>query len=343
MRRVTMTAPKQLKFEDNVPDLTAADLKDDEILLNVKRIGVCGSEIHSYHGLHPSCIYPVVQGHEYSGVVVAVGKAVKGFAPGDKATARPQLVCGECGPCRKGLYNICENLKVQAFHADGAAQDYFIVPQDRAVLLPADMPLDYGAMVEPVAVGAHATSRVPSMEGKNVVVSGAGTIGNLIAQFAKARGAKKVLITDVSELRLQKAKECGIENTLNVAKTPLKDALPEFFGDEGYQLAFEVAGVEASIQSLMATIEKGSDIVIVAVFAHNPVIDMEHLGEHELRLIGTLMYRHEDYLFAVEQIAKGAINLEPLVSDRFPLMEYDKAYDAIEANKEGTMKVMIEL
>ena len=187
-----MTAPKQLKFEDNVPDLTAADLKDDEILLNVKRIGVCGSEIHSYHGLHPSCIYPVVQGHEYSGVVVAVGKAVKGFALGDKATARPQLVCGECGPCRKGLYNICENLKVQAFHADGAAQDYFIVPQDRAVLLPADMPLDYGAMVEPVAVGAHATSRVPSMEGKNVVVSGAGTIGNLIAQFAKARGAKNI-------------------------------------------------------------------------------------------------------------------------------------------------------
>ena len=343
MRRVTMTAPKQLKFEDNVADLTSADLKDNEILLNVKRIGVCGSEIHSYHGLHPSCIYPVVQGHEYSGIVVAVGKDVKGFAPGDKATARPQLVCGECAPCRKGLYNICENLKVQAFHADGAAQDYFIVPDDRAVRLPDDMPLDYGAMVEPVAVGAHATSRIDSYEGKNVVVSGAGTIGNLVAQFAQARGARKVLITDVSDLRLQKARECGIENTLNVKETPLKEALPTFFGDEGYQVAFEVAGVESSIQSLMATIEKGSDIVIVAVFAKNPVIDMEHLGEHELRLIGTLMYKHEDYLMAVEQISTGAIKLEPLVSDRFPLMEYDKAYDAIEANKEGTMKVMIEL
>ena len=144
-------------------------------------------------------------------------------------------------------------------------------------------------------------------------------------------------------MRLQKAKECGIENTLNVAVTPLKEALPAFFGDEGYQLAFEVAGVESSIQSLMATIEKGSDIVIVAVFAKNPVIDMEHLGEHELNLIGTLMYKHEDYLMAVEQISKGAIKLAPLVSDRFPLMEYDKAYEAIENNKEGTMKVMIEL
>lgn len=343
MRRVTMTAPRQLKFEDNVPAPRANDIKDNEILLNIKRIGICGSEIHSYHGLHPSCIYPVVQGHEYSGIVVAVGKGVKGFKPGDKATARPQLVCGECNPCKRGQYNICENLKVQAFHADGAAQDYFIVTDDRAVRLPDDMPLDYGAMIEPAAVGAHATSRPRELKGRNVVVSGAGTIGNLIAQFAQARGAKKVVITDVSDLRLQKARECGIENTLNVAKTPLKDAVKDIFGDEGFQVAFEVSGVESSIQSLMATIEKGGDVIIVAVFAHNPVINMEHLGEHELNLIGTLMYKHEDYLTAVEEINKGTIKLEPLVTDRFGLMEYDKAYDYIESHKEESMKVMIEL
>ena len=343
MRRVTMTAPRQLKFENDVPDLTQADIKDNEILLNIKRIGICGSEIHSYHGLHPSCIYPVVQGHEYSGVVVAVGKDVKGFKPGDLATARPQLVCGECNPCKHGLYNICENLKVQAFHADGAAQDFFIVPEDRAVLLPKGFSADFGAMIEPAAVGAHATNRPRSLRGKNVVVSGAGTIGNLVAQFAKARGAKKVLITDVSDLRLQKARECGIEHTLNVRDKSLKDAIPEIFGDEGYQAAFEVSGVESSIQSLMATIEKGSDIVIVAVFAHNPVINMEHLGEHELNLVGTLMYRHEDYLEAVECIASGKIDLKPLITDRFGLMDYDKAYDFIEKNKESSMKVMIEL
>lgn len=338
-----MTAPRQLKFEDNVPAPKAEDLRENEILLNIKRIGICGSEIHSYHGLHPSCIYPVVQGHEYSGVVVAVGSGVKGLKPGDKATARPQLVCGECNPCKNGLYNICENLKVQAFHADGAAQDYFVVTEDRAVKLPDDMPLDYGAMVEPTAVGAHATSRPKSLVGKNVVVSGAGTIGNLIAQFAQARGAKKVVITDISDLRLAKARECGIKYTLNVAKTPLKEAVKELFGDEGYQCAFEVSGVESSIQSLMATIEKGSDIVIVAVFAHNPVINMEHLGEHELNLIGTLMYKHEDYIKAVEEISRGTINLAPLVTDRFGLMDYDKAYDFIEAHKETSMKVMIEL
>jgi L-iditol 2-dehydrogenase/threonine 3-dehydrogenase len=284
----------------------------------------------------------VVQGHEYSGVVVAVGPDVQAFKPGDHVTARPQLVCGKCNPCRHGRYNICENLKVQAFHADGAAQDYFVVTEDRTVLLPEDMPLDFGAMIEPTAVGAHATSRAP-LAGRNVVVSGAGTIGNLIAQFAQARGAAKVLITDVSDFRLAKARECGIKYTLNVSKTPLAEGVKEFFGEEGFQAAFEVAGVESSIQSLMATIEKGGDIVIVAVFAHNPVINMEHLGEHELNLIGTLMYKHEDYLKAVEEVHKGTINLKPLITDRFPLEKFDDAYKFIDAHRETSMKVMIDL
>ena len=122
MRQVTLTEPKHPEFK-NMPDQTPEDLKDSEILLNVKRIGICGSEIHSYHGLHPATCYPVVQGHEYSAEVVAVGPAVTAVKPGDYATARPQLVCGECGPCRRGQDNVCERLRAQAFQADGAAQD----------------------------------------------------------------------------------------------------------------------------------------------------------------------------------------------------------------------------
>ena len=337
-----MTAPHTIEVHTDVPAPHAEDLKGNEIMMQVKHIGICGSEIHSFHGQHPSCIYPVVQGHEYSGVVVAVGPEVKNFKPGDHVTARPQLVCGECNPCKHGRYNICENLKVQAFHADGAAQDYFVVTEDRTVLLPEDMPLDFGAMIEPTAVGAHASNRI-DLKGLNVVVSGAGTIGNLIAQFVQARGAKKVLITDISDFRLAKARECGIQHTLNVAKTPLAEAVNDIFGEEGYQAAFEVAGVESSIQSLMATIEKGGEIVIVAVFARNPVINMEHLGEHELKLVGTLMYKHEDYLEAVEQVHKGTINLNPLITKRFPLEQFYDAYQYIDANKETSMKVMLDL
>ena len=289
----------------------------------------------------PATFYPVVQGHEYSGVVVAVGRAVSVCKPGDHITARPQLVCGKCNPCKRGQYNVCEHLRVQAFQADGAAQDFFVVDDDRVAKLPEGMSLDYGAMIEPSAVGAHASNRT-DVKDKNVVVSGAGTIGNLIAQFCIARGAKNVLITDVSDLRLAKARECGIQHTLNITKKPLKEAAHELFGEEGYQVGFEVAGVEVSIRSQMETIEKGSDIVVVAVFAKDPALSMFYLGEHELRLIGSMMYRHEDYLTAIDYVSKGIVNLKPLVSNRFAFEEYDDAYQFIDKHRETSMKVLID-
>lgn len=340
MRQAILVEPKHIEFKD-VAEPKAADLTAHQVLVNIKRIGICGSEIHSYHGLHPATFYPVVQGHEYSGVVMAVGSEVTVCKPGDHITARPQLVCGKCNPCKRGQYNVCEHLRVQAFQADGAAQDFFVVDDDRVAKLPEGMSLDYGAMIEPSAVGAHASNRT-DVKGKNVVVSGAGTIGNLIAQFCIARGAKNVLITDVSDLRLAKARECGIKHTLNITKKTLKEAAQELFGEEGYQVGFEVAGVEVSIRSLMETIEKGSDIVVVAVFAKDPALSMFYLGEHELRLIGSMMYRHEDYLTAIDYVNKGIVNLKPLVSNRFAFEEYDDAYKFIDAHRETSMKVLID-
>lgn len=342
MRQAVLIQPRKIEFRE-VPAPQAKDLQPHEVLLHIKRIGICGSEIHSYHGKHPATFYPVVQGHEYSAIVEAVGSEVTVCVPGDAVTARPQLVCGACNPCKRGLYNICENLRVQAFQADGAARDFFIVDDDRIVKLPEGMSLDYGAMVEPSAVGAHSTRRAGDLSGKNVVVSGAGTIGNLVAQFAKVRGAKKVLITDISDFRLEKARECGIVDTLNVSKTPLKEAVKDFFGDEGYQVGFEVSGVESSIRSLMETIEKGSTIVVVAVFDKDPALSMFYLGEHELTLVGTMMYRHEDYLETVKLISEGKIKLDKLISNRFSFEEYDNAYQFIDANRASAMKVIIDL
>ena len=342
MRQAVLVEPEHIVFQD-VPAPVVEDLGPHQALLRIKRIGICGSEIHSWHGKHPATFYPVIQGHEYSAIVEAVGNDVTVCAPGDAVTARPQLVCGQCNPCKRGPYNVCEHLRVQAFQADGAARDFFVVDDDRVVKLPAGMTLDYGAMVEPSAVGAHSTARAGDLRGKNVVVSGAGTIGNLVAQFAIARGARRVLITDVSDLRLDIARKCGIADTLNVTKMPLKDGVKEVFGEEGFQVGFEVAGVESSIRSLMECIEKGSTIVVVAVFEKDPALSMFYLGEHELTLVGTMMYRHEDYLDAVEMISQNKINLEPLISNRFPFEEYEKAYNFIDENRATSMKVIIDL
>jgi len=339
MRQAIMTEPGKIEFRQ-VEEPKAGPC---EITLRIKRIGVCGSDIHVYHGKHPFTPYPVVQGHEYSGVVEAIGEGVEGVKLGALATARPQLVCGKCGPCRRGDYNVCEELKVQGFQAPGCAQELFVVPKERFVALSDSLSAEQGALVEPASVGAHSTSRASDLTGKNAVVLGAGTIGNMVAQFVRCRGAKNILITDLSDYRLGIAKKCGIENTSNASKEALADAVKRIFGDEGFQVAFEAAGAKKTLSAAIENIEKGGEIVVLGVFGEKPRIDMSVVGEHELSLIGTLMYKHEDYVEAAQMIAEGRIITEPLVTKHFPFEQYLEAYKYIEAQGDKTMKVMIDL
>ena len=342
MRQAIMHKPGDIEIRQ-VQDILPSSLQAHEVLISIKRIGVCGSDIHGFHGEHPATPYPVVQGHEYSAIVLATGSAVKSVSKGMKVTARPQLVCGECGPCNRGQYNACQELKVQGFQAPGAAQDMFVVPEDRTVILSDSMSFEQGAMVEPAAVGAHSTRRATKLKGKNVVVSGAGTIGNLLAQFAIARGANKVLITDISDFRLQKARDCGIEYTLNVKNESFEEGIASVFGTQGFQTAFEAAGVQSSLDVLMSNVEKGGEVVILGVYAKNPTVNMFYLGEHELNVFGSMMYKHEDYEEAAELIASGKIKTDPLLSKHFNFEDYKDAYRFIEEQGDKTMKVMIDV
>ena len=339
MKQAIMTTPGNIEFRDVE---SPGKLEPNEILLKIHRIGICGSDIHVFHGEHPATPYPVVQGHEYSATIEAVGEAVKTAKAGQRTTARPQLVCGKCGPCLRGQYNACMELKVQGFQAPGVAQEYFVVSEDRLIVFPDSMSFEHGAMIEPAAVGAHSTNRSSGLAGKNVVVSGAGTIGNLVAQFAKARGAKKVMITDISDFKLNKARECGIEDTLNILKTPFAEGVQDTFGTEGYQVGFEAAGVQASLEALIANVEKGGEVIILGVYAKNPTVNMYFVGEHELNLFGSMMYSHEDYHEAVKLISEGKIILDPLISKHFPFDQYLDAYRFIGESGDKVMKVIVD-
>lgn len=339
MRQAIMTNPGTIEFKE-VPEPQVAA---GEILLRIKRIGVCGSDIHVNHGKHPFTSYPVVQGHEYSAVVEAVGEGVTKVKVGDLATARPQLVCGKCPSCLRGDYNICDNLRVQGFQASGCAQDLFVVPEERIIPIPDNMTFEQGALIEPTAVGAHSTSFAPDLKGKNVVVLGAGTIGNLVAQAVKCRGAAKVLITDVSEYRLNKAKECGIDFICNVAEEKLADAVEKAFGTEGFDVAFEAAGIESALDDAIQNIQKGGSIVVLGVFEDKPRVDMSVVGDRELKLIGTLMYKHEDYLEAVKWISSGKVITDPIITKHFPFEEYAAAYKFVDEAGDKTLKVMLDV
>lgn len=314
-----------------------------QVQIRVERIGVCGSDIHVFHGKHPFVSYPLIQGHEFAGVVEAIGDGVNNVSVGDKVTATPQEVCGTCPPCRRGQYNACEVLKVRGFQAPGCAQDLFVTEADKIVKLPCDFLPEQGAFVEPVAVAVHSTGQIGCLKGKNVVVSGAGTIGNFVAQACKCRGAAKVLITDISDYRLGIAKQVGIDAVCNVKNKSLADAVVEEFGPDGFEVGVEVAGVEASLSSLVSGIGKGGTVLIVGVYGELPKVDMSVVCEHELTMKGSMMYRHEDWDQAVEWIASGDVKTEPLDSKHFTFEQYLSAYQFIEDEGDKVMKVMIDM
>jgi len=339
MRQAVMTEPGKIEFGD-VPE---PKVGKGEILLRVKQIGVCGSDVHVNHGKHPFTSYPVVQGHEFSGQVEAIGGGVTRVKVGDKATARPQIVCGKCGPCRRGDYNICDVLRVEGFQAPGCAQDLFVTTEDKIVPLPDSLTYEQGALIEPTAVGVHSTGRGGELKGRNVTVLGAGPIGNLVAQAVRCRGAKKILITDLSDFRLDIAKKCGIPNTSNAGKESLADASKRVFGEEGFDVAFEAVGAEATMDAAIQNIEKGGTIVVLGVFGEKPRIDMSIVGDREQSIVGTLMYKHEDYVKAVELIASGDVITKPLVTKHFAFEQYPDAYKFIDDQGDKTLKVMIDL
>lgn len=338
MKQAVMTKAGEIEIHE-VPGPTPGE---GEVLLRVQRIGVCGSDIHVYHGKHPLTSYPVVQGHEFSAILEAAGPGVSGPKPGTKVTSMPQIVCGECAPCRRGDYHICDKLKVQGFQAPGCAQELWVTAADMVITLPDSFTFEQGALVEPAAVAVHAVARAGNLSGKRAVVLGSGPIGNLVAQTARSAGAQ-VLITDISDYRLDVARQCGLDKTSNAREESLADASERTFGKGGFEVAFECVGVEATITEAVSNIQKGGTLVIVGVFGDKPRIDMAIVQDRELNLHGTLMYKRQDYLQAVELIASGGILTESLVSRHFSIDNYIEAYRYIDQYGDKSMKVVIDV
>ncbi|NLY31057.1 MAG: alcohol dehydrogenase catalytic domain-containing protein [Firmicutes bacterium] len=339
MLQVVMTEPGVIKFRE----VETPKPRETELLVRIRRIGICGSDIHVYHGKHPYTSYPVVQGHELSGEVAELGAGVEGFAMGDKVTIQPQVFCGQCYPCRHGIYHICDNLRVMGFQTTGAASEYFAVDASKVFRLPEKMSLDHGAMVEPLAVAVHAIKRAAHIQGQKVVVLGAGPIGNLVAQSALALGAADVLITDLSDHRLEVARRCGIAHRVNTGREDLGEKIIGVFGPDRADLILECVGAEQTMNQAVTLARKGSQIIVVGVFGDKPRVDMGLVQDRELQVIGSLMYQRQDYIDAIDLIDKGKVNLDPLLSKHFAFREYEQAYIYIDNNAEHSLKVMITL
>lgn len=340
MLRVTLTAPKTL-----VLDYTDIPVpKENEVLIKVLRVGVCGSDPTIYYGHHPYVTFPVVMGHEFAGVVEDYGPGVTNLEKGMRVTVIPHLVCGECRACLTETYNFCESLRCTGAEANGAHVQYICMPKEMVLPIPDTMSMDDAAMVEPACVAYHAAKRGEITRADNVLIFGAGPIGIFCMQSCKALGARKVYIADIDPWRLDLARFLGADETIDLTKTTIDAALGTICGSvKEIDVFFDCVGGKGQVfDEILRIARRGTRVVMVGVLQNE--YNIPHLPDfvqHELRLSGTTMYVPRDYRDMIRLMGDGIIKTAGMITHYFKLEQIKDVFKMIEDRSEKFFKIML--
>ncbi|MBN1532064.1 MAG: alcohol dehydrogenase catalytic domain-containing protein [Spirochaetes bacterium] len=314
-----------------------------EVVIAVKRIGICGSDVHVFRGKHPLVSFPLVQGHEFSGLIHETGAGVEGFRKGDLVTVMPALGCGACDRCRSGLFAQCEGLRFIGGALPGAGSNYFAVEARYAVKMPAGVTEDDAAMVEPLAVAVHSVRKVPDLGGRPILVAGAGTVGQCIAQVARRHGAGTVVVADREPFRLAIARSMGFETLLADSPEAIEKRVTGLMEGRNPWAAFECVGAGVVLNGCIRAVERGGRIVVVGVYEEPPVTEMVLVQDKEILLAGSLMYTWEDYGAAVALLSDGDVDLAPLRTHHVPFEQWAEGYKILIEKTGESLKVLVDL
>lgn len=314
--------------------------KDTQVLVKITAAGICGSDIHIFHGTHAYATYPRIIGHEGCGIVEEVGSAVTDLKPGDSVIIEPITGCGTCYACRHGRYNCCPDIKVAGVHIDGVMEEYFVTERNKLYKYdPNELTPVEAATAEPYTVGAHANAQANTQPGDLVLIHGAGPIGMIICDIAEKRGAT-VIVSEVNEDRLKIAKDFGAKYTINPKKEDLKEAIMKITDGKGVNVVFETSGVPA-LTSLSVELLSPHGRLVPLTFAPEPVpINFRLMNKNELVIAGT---RNQNGKFpeVVESLPSRKDRIDKLVTHVFPAEEAEKAFDTAMDKTSGSCKVVI--
>ena len=285
-----------------------------DVKINVAYCGLCGTDLHVYHGHMDSRVgCERIIGHEMSGIVEAVAADINDLHAGDKVVVRPLDPCNACPACDSGHSHICQNLKFLGLDTDGALQQSWTVPRHTVHKLPHDMSLRYAALVEPTAVACHDVERSNLKPNEDVLIIGGGPIGILIAMVAKQKGAN-VIISEINPQRLSIAQSLGFE-TVDPSITDVGKYIYEITSNKGADVIFEVSGSQAGVDCMTEAAAARSRIVMVAIHAEKPKIDLFKFFWREIELLGARVYSASDFDRAIALIASGSIDCEAIITN----------------------------
>jgi L-iditol 2-dehydrogenase len=341
MRTAVLLEPTEFELQDRPRPSPGPD----EVLVAVRDVGICGSDVHYYeHGRIGDYVVedPLILGHESAGEVVEVGENVTDHEPGDRVALEPGVPCRRCAHCKRGDYHLCEGVTFMATPPhDGAFAEYVSWPADFAYGLPDSVSTAEGALCEPLSVGIHACRRGDVGTGDTVLISVAGPIGLMVMEAARAAGATDVILTDIVDEKLQFAEERGADLTVNVAEEDLDAVVAEYTDGVGADVVVEASGAEPSIQSTIDVVRRGGTVVLVGLASEAEVpFDVLEVIDNEIDVHGSFRYKNT-YDAAIDLLADGEVDVEGIIDFESSLVEID---DAFQRSMEPTVvKGMISL
>jgi L-iditol 2-dehydrogenase len=342
MKALVLKEYKQFSFED-VP---APEVKPEEVLVSVKACGICGSDVHGMDGSTGRRRPPIIMGHEAAGVIAATGRAVAGWAAGDRVTFDSTIYCGECAYCRDGMINLCDRRRVlgvscEDYRQHGAFAEFVAVPPRILYRVPEGLPFEHAALVEPFAIALHAIRRSPPALNDTVVVLGAGMIGLALVQGLAHTGCGKLIVLDIADDRLAMAAKLGATHAINSSR---EDALKTVYAltqGRGADVAFEAVGLTTTVDLALRSLRKGGAATLVGNVAPKIEFPLQIAVTRELSIHGSCASRGE-YPACLDMLARGDLKAAPLLSATAPLAQGAEWFDRLYRKEPGLLKVVLK-
>jgi L-iditol 2-dehydrogenase len=342
MKALLLTNYKQLELAD----MPLPEIGDDDVLVQVKACGICGSDIHGYDGSSGRRIPPLVMGHEASGVIAAVGKNVKRWKEDTAVTFDSMVSCGRCHFCRRGQMNLCDNrqiigVSIPEWKRHGAFAEYVAVPQQIIYGLPKGLAFPHAALIEAVSVAVHASNISGLKLGDTAVVVGSGMIGILCVQALRAAGCGTIIAIDLEDHKLDLAKTLGADFAFNPKKTDVKQEVLALTQGRGADLVMEVVGATPTVKTAVDCVRKGGTVTLVGNITANIEFPLQSIVTREVRVLGSCGSNGE-YPECMDLMARGAIKVDPIISSVSPLEQGAQWFERLYGGEQGLMKVVLQ-
>ncbi len=340
MKALVYYGPRDLRYVE----VETPKPKKGEVLVKVKAVAICGSDLSGYKGGSAMRVPPLIMGHEFSGEIAELGEDVTGMQIGDRVGVVTNLFCGTCQDCKDGLDNVCDNRYIigttmKAGSYNGAMADYVVAPAVKIMRLPDHVSFNECALVEPLSISLRATKHAGDLAGKTVAVFGTGPIGLMGVLCLKGFGAKRIIAIDLIDKRLKLAMDCGATDSINSREDVLA-ITRKMTGGLGVDVVFDAAGVAATVNTGIEIARNGGKLIMVGMASPKIEIEYKHAVCKELKLLGSYMYTSE-MREGLKMISDGMVDVKQMITSVLPMSEGPRIFSELVSGQTEEVKVIL--